>query len=65
MLLGQTTNAWCWLRLNADREKEERGEPEKGFEPLTPALQERCSDQLSYSGDHHIVDAAARSRAWR
>src|SRR3954471_19758706 len=25
-------------------------EPERGFEPLTLALQERCSDQLSYSG---------------
>ena len=27
-----------------------RRKPEKGFEPLAPALQERCSDQLSYSG---------------
>src|SRR4051812_50145101 len=25
-------------------------EPERGFEPLTLALQERCSGQLSYSG---------------
>ena len=24
--------------------------PEKGFEPLAPGLQDRCSDQLSYSG---------------
>ena len=32
-------------------------EPEKGFEPLAPALQERCSDQLSYSGSRHIVVA--------
>ena len=30
--------------------------PEKGFEPLAPALQERCSDQLSYSGVFLIVD---------
>lgn len=26
------------------------GKPERGFEPLTPCLQDRCSDQLSYSG---------------
>ena len=32
-------------------------EPEKGFEPLAPALQERCSDQLSYSGVLPIVVA--------
>ena len=32
-------------------------EPEKGFEPLAPRLQGACSDQLSYSGDRHIVDA--------
>ena len=25
-------------------------EPEKGFEPLAPGLQNRCSNQLSYSG---------------
>ena len=24
--------------------------PEAGFEPATPCLQDRCSDQLSYSG---------------
>ena len=29
---------------------EQSAKPEKGFEPLAPALQERCSDQLSYSG---------------
>ena len=29
---------------------EQSRKPEKGFEPLAPALQERCSDQLSYSG---------------
>ena len=39
-------------------------EPEKGFEPLAPALQERCSDQLSYSGVALIVDTAWPFR-WR
>lgn len=33
-------------------------EPEKGFEPLAPALQERCSDQLSYSGARPMVVGA-------
>jgi hypothetical protein len=27
-----------------------RVEPEAGFEPATPCLQDRCSDRLSYSG---------------
>ena len=40
-------------------------EPEKGFEPLAPALQERCSDQLSYSGDAHIVVVRALLRLSR
>ena len=34
----------CSLRTAASRE------PEIGFEPMTPCLQDRCSDQLSYSG---------------
>ena len=39
--------------------------PEKGFEPLAPALQERCSDQLSYSGDSNIVVVRALLRLYR
>jgi hypothetical protein len=31
-------------------------EPEDGFEPSTPCLQDRCSDQLSYSGLPRMVD---------
>jgi hypothetical protein len=30
--------------------------PEDGFEPTTPCLQDRCSDQLSYSGLPRMVD---------
>ena len=38
-----------------------RREPEKGFEPLTPCLQGRCSNQLSYSGAPLIVDRPAET----
>jgi hypothetical protein len=33
-------------------------EPERGVEPLTFALQERCSDRLSYSGEVRKVARA-------
>ena len=37
----------------------ERREPETGFEPVTPALRERCSGQLSYSGARPILGRPA------
>ena len=33
-----------------------------GFEPMTPALQERCSGQLSYSGGDPEGSGGPRSR---
>ena len=41
-------------------------EPETGFEPVTPALRERCSGQLSYSGvGPHSRSAAVDRRRVR
>jgi hypothetical protein len=49
--------------------RREKDEPEEGFEPSAPALQERCSDQLSYSGArpmlvavHYETQGSRRSR---
>lgn len=41
------------------------GEPETGFEPVTPCLQDRCSGQLSYSGvrTHPIVEVVRQPEA--
>jgi hypothetical protein len=41
---------------NAEELNRRKPEPEKGFEPLAPCLQDRCSDQLSYSGLPRMVD---------
>src|SRR3954447_184795 len=38
-----------------------RGKPTMGFEPMTPALRERCSGQLSYVG---VGGECSRGRAF-
>ena len=51
------------IPLNRAVEKSPRsrsGKPKRGFEPLTPCLQDRCSDQLSYFG--RIVKCKAAER---